>query len=261
MRNARLLPILLFSVIGLAFAAGCAGKIVGEESAPVESVPVPQLIQQADALYGQRGENLQRVKDALQLLRRARVADSENFEAAWKIAKFNYFLGNNAKDQAERDKAFKEGISAGKSATRLQPEKPDGYFWTGANLGGQAKANVIDGAANIKDIRQNMNKVIELQPNYQNGMAFVALAQIELQTRGMMGGSAEKAAELCEQALKLEKGNSFIYLYLAEAYFYSNRKAEARKMLDALYKLPPEPEYAAERREAEEKAKKLEAKF
>ena len=92
-------------------------------------------------------------------------------------------------------------------------------------------------------------------------MAYVALAQIELQTRGILGGSTEKAINYLEQALRLTKQNSFIYLYLAEAYFYSNRKPEAQKMLDAVRNIPPHPDYLPERREAEEKAKKLAAKF
>jgi tetratricopeptide (TPR) repeat protein len=263
MRNASLLPVLLFSVVTLSLAVltGCAGRSVAEENAPVESVPVPELLVQADALYKDRDQNLQKVKDALQLLRRARVADAENFEVAWKIAKFNYFVGNNTPDEQIRTKAFNEGINAGKAATKLQPNKPDGYFWLGANLGGQAKANVIDGAANVGEIKQNMNKVIELQPNYQGATAYVALAQVELQTRGMLGGDADKAVELLEKALSLEKNNSFIYLYLAEAYLATGRKAEARKMLDTLAKLPLDPEYAAERRETDEKAAKLEGRF
>ena len=250
--------LILFSSIVF---TSCSENNQAENDVVGETIPAAELIAQSDELYKQRGENLQKVKDGLQLLRRARVADSSNYEAAWKIAKFSYFLGNHAKDEETRDKAFAEGIAAGKIATRLQPDKPDGYFWTGANLGGQAKFSLIDGAANIPEIRQNMQKVIELQPNYQGATAYVALAQIELKTRGILGGSPQKAVAYLEQALKLEKQNSLIYLHLAEAYLALNRKAEARKMLEAMYKLPKNDEYAFERREAEEKAQKLLAKL
>ncbi|MEP6924032.1 MAG: TRAP transporter TatT component family protein [Pyrinomonadaceae bacterium] len=259
MKHAKLFKINLVLIIAL-LCLNCGGKTQSSDEATGESLSAVQLIAKADNLYKQR-EDLTKLRDGLQLLRRARVAEGNNYEAAWKLAKFNYFMGNNTKDEDLRDRSFKDGITAGKSAIKLQPEKADGYFWLGANLGGQASGNVLDGAANLSEIRQNMNKVIEIQPDYQGAMAYVVLAQTELETRGLMGGSAEKAADYLEQALKLNKENSFIYLYLAESYFYTNRKAEAKKMLDAMRNMPPSPDYLPERREAEEKAKKLEAKF
>lgn len=260
MNNAKSFKTIML-LSALLFAASCGGAQSENSNAPVgEAISAPKLVEQADELYRQR-EDLAKVRDGLQLLRRARVADGNNYEAAWKLAKFNYFLGNNSPDEALRDKAFKDGATAGKVAARIQPDKPDGYFWGGANLGGQAKANILDGAANLPEIRRNMEKVIALEPNYEGGTAYVALAQIELETRGMMGGSAEKAADYLEQALKSNKQNSFIYLHLAEAYFYLNRKAESKKMLELLRNIPPNPDYLPERREAEEKAKKLAAKF
>ncbi len=258
MKNAR-----LFKIISLLLAvwliAGCSGNH-SEDAAVGETVPATELVAQADALYKERDDSA-KLRDGLQLLRRARVADGSNYEAAWKLGKFNYFMGDNTKDETLRDKAFKDGVTASKSAIKMQPEKPDGYFWLGANLGGQAEANILDGAANLGEIRQNMQKVIEIQPDYEGAMAYVVLAQTELETRGMMGGSAEKAANLLEQALKLNKRNSFTYLYLAEAYLYLNRKPEAKKMLAEMRSVPPNPDYLPERRAAEEDAKKLEAKF
>lgn len=241
------------------FVVNCGGA--KDDAAPVgETVSAVELVKQADELYKRR-EDLAKLRDGLQLLRRARVADGGNYEAAWKLAKFNYFLGNNTEDETLRGRAFKDGAAAAKTAIKIQPDKADGYFWCGANLGGQARNNVLDGAANLPEIRRNMEKVIALDPNYESAMAYVALAQIELQTRGILGGSTGKAISYLEQALKLTKQNSFIYLYLAEAYFYSNRKQEARKMLDAVRNIPPNPDYLPERREVEEKAKKLAAKF
>jgi tetratricopeptide (TPR) repeat protein len=251
--------ILALIVSALMFLTACGGR-GGESAIGGKTISAAELISQADNLYKER-EDLAKVRTSLELLRQARIADGMNFEATWKTAQFNYFLGNNTKDEKERDTAFKEGIAAGRSAVRLQPERADGYFWTGANLGGQAQADFISGAGNVSEIRQNMEKAIQLQPNYEGGTAYVALAQIELRTRGIMGGDAGKAAAYLEQALQTDKNNSFAYYYLAEAYFALNRKPEARKMLDALRKLPVNPDYVPERREIAEKAQKLEARL
>ena len=259
LKKAKLSQIISLLLLAGWLMAGCVGN-QSEQTTVGETVSVAELVTHADALYKER-EDAAKLRDGLQLLRRARVADGNNYEAAWKLAKFNYFMGDNTKDEALRDKSFKDGITVAKSAIKLQPAQPDGYFWLGANLGGQAEGNILDGAANLAEIRQNMQKVIEIQPDYEGAMAYVALAQIELETRGMMGGSAEKAVGYLEQALKLDKRNSFTYLYLAEAYLYLNRKPEAKKMLAAMRGIAPNPDYLPERRAIEEDAKKLEAKF
>ena len=258
LKKTKLFKIALLMLAGL-LIVNCSGN--QSDSAPVgEIIPASELVAQADNLYKER-EDLAKLRDALQLLRRARVADGNNYEAAWKLAKFNYCMGANTNDESVRDRSFRDGILAARSAIKMQPDQPDGYFWLGANLGGQAEANIFDGAANLPEIRQNMQKVVEIQPDYEGAMAYVVLAQTELETRGMMGGSAEKAVTYLEQGLKLDKRNSFTYLYLAEAYLYLNRKPEARKMLIAMQNAALNPDYLPERRAAEEDAKKLEAKF
>ena len=59
------------------------------------------------------------------------------------------------------------------------------------------------GIKSVSEIRSAMNKVIEIDPTYQNSSAYDALAQVELETR-FTGGSAQKAAELIEKALETE---------------------------------------------------------
>jgi tetratricopeptide (TPR) repeat protein len=118
------------------------------------------------------------------------------------------------------------------------------------------------GIKSVDDIRQAMNKVIEIQPDYQGGSGYVALAEIELNTAGLLGGKPEKAVEYLEKALTLNKENTYIYLNLAEAYLAVGRKPEAKKQLEQLLKMPPNPDYLPEYRETTEKAKKLlETKF
>jgi Tfp pilus assembly protein PilF len=259
MKNVKRFKMLLLLLAASLLIVNCSDD-QPKNASTGETVSATELITQADNLYKQR-EDLPKLRDGLQLLRRARVVDGNNYEAAWKLAKFNYFMGGNTKDEKLRDRSFKDGITAAKSAIKLQPDKPDGYFWLGANLGGQAQLNVFDGAANLPEIRQTMKKVIEIQADYEGAMAYVALAQTELETRGVMGGSAQEAADYLEQALKINKQNPAIYVYLAEAYLYLNRKPEAKKMLKTMRSTQSNPDYLLQRREVEETAKKLEAKF
>ena len=101
-----------------------------------------------------------------------------------------------------------------------------------------------------------MNKVVEIQPDYQSASAYDALGQLELATR-LKGGDAKKAVELLEKGLQMAPDNTNIRIHLAEAYLAVKRDADARKQLDHLLQMKPHPEYVPEYREAVEKAKKL----
>src|SRR5207302_10916916 len=122
------------------------------------------------------------------------------------FSKFNYFLGKQTNDKKETDQAFAAGRDAGKIASNLASDKPDGYFWFGANLGEIARNDPLAGIIAIKQIRDAMNRVIEIQPGYQKASAYDALAEVELETR-ITGGSAEKAVELLNRGLEIDKSN------------------------------------------------------
>ncbi|HEX6127337.1 MAG TPA: TRAP transporter TatT component family protein, partial [Pyrinomonadaceae bacterium] len=171
--------------------------------------------------------------------------------------KHNYFLGKFSPDDDESDAALKAGRDAGRIASRVEPSKPDGHFWYAANLGELAKRSPITvGLGSVGEIRDAMNKVIAIQPDYQGASAYDALAQVELATR-IRGGDAHKAVELLERGLELAPRNTNIRLHLAEAYLAVKRDNEARKQLDHLLAMKPDPEYMPEYLECVDKAKKL----
>ena len=190
--------------------------------------------------------------------------DNRNFEVEWKYARMSYYLGSRKSiEENEAEKVLKNGLSAAKIAKRMEPEKPDGHFWYAAILGEQSKRSPMTiGMTSIDDIRDAMNKVIEIDPKYQGASAYDGLGQLEMGTRSFGGGSAEKAVEYYEKALELEKENAYVYLHLAEAYLAVDKDAEAKKTIDTLLKLEPDPEYLPEHEEAVTGAKKLlEEKF
>ncbi|MFL6373504.1 MAG: TRAP transporter TatT component family protein, partial [Pyrinomonadaceae bacterium] len=191
------------------------------------------------------------------LLGKARIDNPRTFELEWRYSKFNYFLGKQTKDEKEAEKIFTAGRDAGKIASNLQADKPDGYFWYGANLGEIARVDPLTGLTAIRDVQQSMNKVLELQPDYQLSSAYDGLAQVELETTGLMGGSARKAADLLETALQNEKNNAYLHLHLAQAYLALKRDADAKKQLEAILQMKPTPDYVIEYRECVEAAKKL----
>ncbi len=241
----------------------CASKAGSESVMPaVSNALIGETVTKCDSLFKQR-DDLAKLREAVKSLAAVRNADARNYEVEWKFAKYNYFLGKQTKDEKEKEKAFEDGVQAGRIASRIEPNKPDGYFWYAANLGEQAKISPVTvGVKSVDDIKEAMNKVIEIQPDYQSASAYDALAQVELNTAGMMGGKPEKAIEYLEKALTINKENTYVYLHLAEAYLAVGKKDEAKKQLEILLKLKTDPDYILEHNQNVEKGKKLlETKF
>lgn len=252
----------VFITLGLTFLlCSCGSPNSSEAETPRETVAAADLIAQADELFKEResGDNL---REAIALLKRARLAEERNYEAAWKLAQFNYLFGKKTVDAKESERAFAECIGAGVVAARIAPAQPDGYFWQAACVGGEAERSPFTkGLAAVPKVRELMGKVIEIQPDYQGATAYVALATIELKTT-FFGGDPEKAVAYLNEALKLNPQNFLARLTLAEAHLALDRDAEAKKELETLLKTKPRDGLQPEYKEIAGKARKmLETKF
>ena len=217
---------------------------------------ISKALADSEPLFKQR-EDLDKLRSAIKMVGAVRDPDNRNYQVEWTFSKYNYFLGKFSPNEDEGEEALEEGRDAGKIASRVDPTKPDGHFWYAANLGEMAKRSPITvGLSSVDDIKDSMKKVVEIEPGYQGASAYDALAQVELGTK-LKGGEAQKAVEYLEKGLQLAPDNTNIRLHLAEAYLAVKQDAEARKQLDHLLAMKPNPEYMPEYRECIEKAKKL----
>src|SRR5437660_3711897 len=115
-------------VMALSFGAISCRKAATATSDRAAIRPTSEAIAEADSLYGQRAD-LVKVRQAIVALRQAQAGDPANFDLAWRLSKFNYYLGAHTPESREQDKAYREGIDAGKLAVQLQDGKPEGHFW------------------------------------------------------------------------------------------------------------------------------------
>ena len=222
--------------------------------------PAAAAIAEADQLYAGRAD-LVKIRRGVVALRQAQAEDQSNYDLAWRLAKFNYYLGAHSPEPTERDKAFHDGVEAGKLAVKLQDRKPDGHFWLGANYGGKAQTSMLSGLAEIDDIKHEMETVIKLDEKYQSGSAYMVLGQLYLEAPGILGGDTQKAIEYLEKGLRFGPDNSLLRAHLAEAYIEAHRNEDARKQIDALLAMKPSPGYEPEHDEAVEEVKKLQEKI
>jgi len=226
------------------------------ESPATDSASAAEDIASADQLYGQRAD-LTQLRRGIISLRQALTKDPGNYDAAWKLSKFNYYLATHTDDSKDRDEAFRAGIDAGKTAVQLQNEKPDGHFWLGANYGGAAEQSSIQGLATVDDIRNEMETVLRLDQGYQDGSAYMVLGLVYLNAPGIVGGDPKKAVEEMEQGLRFGEANAFLHLHLAEAYRKVGRNDDARKELKKILSMTADPNYLPEYKEASNAARKL----
>jgi tetratricopeptide (TPR) repeat protein len=227
----------------------CKSHSTQEQAAPAQQESPANLIAQADELYAHR-EDLAQARAAAVKARHAQTLDSGNYDAAWRLAKFEYYVATHTTNTGERDQAFRQGIDAGKAAVRLQDNKPEGHFWLGANYGGSSETGTLAGLATVDDIRHEMEAVIRLDEGYQDGSAYMVLGLVDLKAPKMLGGDPAKAVSDMEKGLRFGEANAFLHLHLAEAYIAVKRNDEARKQLDAIIKMKPDPTYLPEYKEA-----------
>ena len=243
-------------LVGLSLFAISCNKGSSDQSPSTDTASAAEDIARADQLYGQR-DDLMQLRRAIVSLRQALTKDPANYDAAWKLSKFNYYLATHSDDEKERDSAFRAGIDAGKTAVQLQNEKPDGHFWLGANYGGAAEHSTIQGLATVNDIRNEMQTVLRLDEGYQNGSAYMVLGLVDLNAPGIVGGDPKRAVEEMEKGLRFGEPNAFLHLHLAEAYKKVGRDDDARKELKKILSMTPDPSYLPEYKEASSDAQKI----
>jgi tetratricopeptide (TPR) repeat protein len=226
------------------------------ESPAANAASAANEVANADQLYAQRAD-LNKLREGVVSLRQALTVDPANFDAAWKLSKFNYYLATHTEVAKERDDAFREGIAAGKTAVQLQNEKPDGHFWLGANYGGAAERSTLAGLATVNDIKSEMEKVLRLNEGYQDGSAYMVLGLVYLNAPVLVGGDPKKAVEEMEKGLRFGEPNAFLHLHLAEAYRKVGRPDDARRELKKILSMNPDPNYLPEYKEASVDAQKL----
>lgn len=213
-------------------------------------------IAEAEPLYDGR-EDMNKARLAVTALRQAHAADYGNYEAAWKLARAAFYVGDRTDNDTERDAMFKEGTDAGKAAVQLQPNKPDGHFWLGANYGGSAAHSTLSNLSSFRDIKGEMEAVLKIDESYQGYSAYLGLGRLYLQAPKMLGGDPAQAVQYLEKGVKFNPTNTLMRYELAAAYQATGRSGEAKKQIETLMSTTPDPKYMAEHKQAVQDAQKL----
>jgi tetratricopeptide (TPR) repeat protein len=209
-----------------------------------------------DSLYAQR-QDIASARRAADIWKARVDADRTNFEAAWKLARADYWLGRHA-PAAERKGFLEAGITAGRTAVAAQPNRPEGHFWIAVNMGALAESfGLRQGLKYRGDIRDELQTVLKLDPAFQQGSADRALGRWYFKVPGLFGGSRKKSEEHLRRSLGYNPNSISSRFFLGETLLDMDRKAEAMAELQRVVELPPDRDWEPEDREFKQQAERL----
>lgn len=215
------------------------------------------LIVQADQLYDQM-KDMETAQAALDLCREAVLGTEDKYEAYWRLSRILYYIGAHTESKKEKKIIFSQGIYYAKKAVESEPEKPDGYYWLGVNYGvyGEARG-VLKSLFLVDDIKEAMNKVIELDRSYEEGGPDRVMGRVYFKLPGFAGGSKDKSLEHLLKSKEYGPNDALTRIYLAETYLDFKEIEKAREELECVLNMEPDSRWITGVDEFKEEARKL----
>ena len=181
-----------------------------------------------DALYRQR-DTIASAQQAEGIGAGRLATNPKDFESSWKLARARYWLGGHA-DGKKRKAYLESGITAGRAAVALAPNKPEGHFWVAANMGALAESfGLRQGLKYRGDIKDALLMVLRIDPASQKGSADRALGRWYYKVPGLFGGSDRKSEEHLRKSLTYDPNSVSSLFFLAETLIELGKKDEARR--------------------------------
>jgi hypothetical protein len=212
--------------------------------------------QSADDLYADRA-NLASARRAAEIWSADLARDAGAFEAAWKLARADYWLGGRA-PESERRRFLEDGIAAARKAIAAQPDRPEGHFWASVNMGTLAESyGMRQGIKYRKPIKEGLETVLRMDPAFMQGSADRALGRWYFKVPGLFGGSNKLAEQHLRRSITYNTESTASHFFLAEVLLDDGRKSEGRAELQHVIDASLDPEWTPEDLEFKDKARRL----
>lgn len=209
-----------------------------------------------DVLYRDRA-NVASAAQAAAIWEQRLASNPTDFESAWKLARACYWLGGHA-PEGERRKYLERGVEVARTASTLEPKRPEGHFWLAANMGTLAESfGLRQGLRYRTPIREALETVLKLDPAFMGGSADRALGRWYFKVPGLFGGSNERSVEHLRRSLNYNPDSTVSHYFLAETLLDMGRRAEARAELQKVLDAPADPDWEPEDREYKARAREL----
>ena len=189
------------------------------------------LMSQAEYLFMQR-EDMAKARESAEYYRKVLSADPDSLSASLRLARVLVYIGAQCNTPEEESQYYQEAIDVSRQASKLHPGKPGPHYWLGMACGLMGAANGGIGALPyIDEAKQQMAKVMKLDPDYDYGGAYRILGRMYALLPGIVGGDYDKAEQMLSKACKIGPQYLLNHLYLADVYIHTDRPNKAEKVL------------------------------
>lgn len=202
-----------------------------------------EMIERADVLYAKRSE-LENVRLTIELLQ---YVAPDTYDAAWRLGRARFFLGQEAKSDSEARRHYAQGIRVCARAVKLRPESVEGHFWLGVNLALTAGLEKHFRAFSYAfRATRALRHAVRIDPAYHGAGPFRVLARVQHNLPRWLGGGSWRARSNFERAVELAPTNTVTRIYFAELLLEMGDEPEARKQLETIVNIKPDPIWAFE---------------
>lgn len=189
--------------------------------------------------YWDNRNSVEGVKAAYDFYKNA-FETQKDYESAWKFSRIAYFYADVYTKKEETKKAiFTESKEAAESATNINYNGSEGHYYLGVSLGAWAEQNgIFKSLFTVPDLVREANKVIEIDPKFRDGEAYVFRGRIYQKAPGGISvGDGNKAEADYVKALSLNPNNRTACRFYAELLLDRN-KTKAKEVVEKGLAIP-----------------------
>ena len=220
------------------------------------------FMKQGEELFKQRTDVAKAEQSAVKFRQAIKLRPNDP-EAYWKLARSLCWVAEQTHDnKSKRLKDSTEAMNAGLKAVELAPNSAAAHFFLGLSYVyyGDTKG-IFEVAGRWKEVKYEFEKVIELEPGFLGGAAYMLLGRAYYYVPGFMGGGRQNALDYYQKALHYGPRQFGTHVYLAEHYINNGELEKARALLQQVLDGPPmkgqEPEWEEWKPEAEHYMRKI----
>ncbi len=201
-----------------------------------------ELTRRADALYEGRAR-VENVRAIVELLEAA----AEEYEAAWRMGRALFFLGQEAGGAEESRAHHARGALVCERAAGREPRRVEGHFWLGVNLALLAQTErPLQAVRHALRARRSLVRAARLDAAYHAAGPLRVLARLQHKLPRLLGGGTTRARANFERAIRLAPANTVTRLYFAEMLIETGDTERARVELEAILNAPHDASWAFE---------------
>ncbi len=172
------------------------------------------------------------------------VQDDSDAVGLATLAQVEYWLGTHTNDSGEKEAYLADGVEYGKQAAQRAPDSVEANFWY---VNCMAAHGMVRGMMNslfyLKPMEKFGKKALELDETYFAAAPLRMMGRYYFKVPAWPVGSGDKpkGIELLERAVEVAPDYLYNAVCLADAYLATDRKEEARALLQKVLDAP-EPE-------------------